>query len=156
MFNFQSLATQRHQIGRILAFDALYDLQHSGVYDIIGKHEDSVTCIEYSPETDYLTVSAGPLDLQWLALPLPSSTYYIALYFADDRASSRRAFDISINNVPYVRNLSVTPSGVAVFATKWPLDGLTRLRFTPVNGSDASPLINGGEIFDVLSLGNSA
>ncbi|XP_021717350.1 putative leucine-rich repeat receptor-like serine/threonine-protein kinase At2g14440 [Chenopodium quinoa] len=102
----------------------------------------------------HLTVSAGPMDLQWPALPLPSSTYYIALYFADDRASSRRAFDISINNVPYVRNLSVTPSGVAVFATKWPLDGLTRLRFTPVDGSDASPLINGGEIFDVLSLGN--
>ncbi|XP_021761204.1 uncharacterized protein LOC110726043 [Chenopodium quinoa] len=41
----------RHQIGRMLAIDALYDLQHSGVYDITGKHEDLATCIEYSPET---------------------------------------------------------------------------------------------------------
>lgn len=100
----------------------------------------------------HLTVAAGPMEIQWPDGPLSSSTYYIALYFADERALGR-AFDISINNVPYIRNLSVTPSGVAVFATQWPLDGLTRIRFTPIDGSDASPLINGGEIFNVLTLG---
>ncbi|XP_021751316.1 uncharacterized protein LOC110716977 [Chenopodium quinoa] len=48
----------RHQIGRMLVVDALYDLQHSGVYDIIGKHEDSATCIEYSPETGLFPLQA--------------------------------------------------------------------------------------------------
>lgn len=101
-----------------------------------------------------LTVNAGPMVLQWPDGPLPSSTYYIALYFAEDRVqSSGRAFSISINNVPYIRNLNVTSSGVAVFATQWPLAGLTSIKFTPVDGSDASPLINGGEIFNVLPIG---
>lgn len=102
----------------------------------------------------HLTVSEGPMEIQWPDGPLSSSTYYVALYFADDRASSSgRSFNISINNVPYMHNLTVTSSGVAVFATQWPLEGLTRIRFTPMDGSDASPLINGGEIFNVLALG---
>ncbi|XP_074292219.1 putative LRR receptor-like serine/threonine-protein kinase At4g29180 [Silene latifolia] len=101
-----------------------------------------------------LTVESGPLELQWPEGPLPSSTYYIAMYFADDRASpSHREFSISINDVPYINNLNATSSGVAVFATKWPLDGLTNLKFTPAAGSDSGPLINGGEIFNILLLG---
>ncbi|KAL2922565.1 hypothetical protein RDABS01_014056 [Bienertia sinuspersici] len=101
-----------------------------------------------------LAVDSGQMELQWPAGHLPSSTYYIALYFADDsNSSSGRSFDISINDVPYIRNISVTSSGVAVFATQWPLVGLTRIKFTPADESGAGPLINGGEIFNVLTVG---
>lgn len=94
------------------------------------------------------------MELQWPAGPLPNSTYYIALYFADDQVSSSgQTFDISINHVPYIRDMNVTSSGVAAFATQWPLSGLTRIRFTPTAGSNSSTLINGGEIFNVLALG---
>ncbi|KMS96231.1 hypothetical protein BVRB_000870 [Beta vulgaris subsp. vulgaris] len=102
----------------------------------------------------HLIVNAGPMELQWPAGPLPNSTYYIALYFADDQVSSSgQTFDISINHVPYIRDMNVTSSGVAAFATQWPLSGLTRIRFTPTAGSNSSTLINGGEIFNVLALG---
>ncbi|KAK9664786.1 hypothetical protein RND81_14G068200 [Saponaria officinalis] len=100
-----------------------------------------------------LTVDKGPMELQWPEGSLPRSEYYIALYFADDRASSHREFSISINDVPFISNLNVTSSGVAVFSTKWPLDGVTNLKFTPAAGSDSGPLVNGGEIFDILSVG---
>ncbi|KAL9237618.1 hypothetical protein vseg_012145 [Gypsophila vaccaria] len=100
-----------------------------------------------------LTVDKGPMELQWPAGPLPNSEYYIALYFADDRASSHREFSVSINDVPFISNLNVTSSGVSVFSTKWPLAGLTNLTFTPAAGSDSGPLINGGEMFDILSVG---
>lgn len=105
----------------------------------------------------HLTVDSGVLELQWPEGPLPSSNYYIALYFADDSASSsssRRSFSVSINDMPYFNNLNVTSSGVTVFATQWPLSGLTTMKFTPAVGSHAGPLINGGEVFKVLVLGN--
>lgn len=101
-----------------------------------------------------LTADTGALELQWPQGPLQSSMYYIALYFADDSVSaSGRSFSISINDVQYFSNLSVTSPGVAVFATQWPLAGLTNIKFTPVAGSDAGPLINGGEVFRILMLG---
>ena len=103
----------------------------------------------------HLTVDSGALELQWPEGPLPSSNYYIALYFADDGASaSGRTFSISINDVSYFKELNVTSSGVAVFATQWPLSGLTTVKFTPVVGSRAGPLVNGGEVFKVLLMGN--
>lgn len=102
-----------------------------------------------------LTVDSGAWELQWPEGPLPSSNYYIALYFADDGASaSGRTFSITINDVPYFKELNVTSSGVAVFATQWPLSGLTTMKFTPVVGSGAGPVVNGGEVFKVLLLGN--
>lgn len=101
-----------------------------------------------------LTADTGALELQWPQGPLQSSMYYIALYFADDSVSaSGRSFSISINDVQYFSNISVTSAGVAVFATQWPLAGLTNIKFTPVAGSDAGPLINGGEVFRILMLG---
>ncbi|KAK9287957.1 hypothetical protein L1049_016402 [Liquidambar formosana] len=98
----------------------------------------------------------APMELQWPLASLPNSTYYIALYFADNRNSSSgssRVFNISINNVTYYSNLNVTPEGVVVFSKRWPLAGLTKITLTPASGSDIAPLINGGEVFDLLLLG---
>jgi len=101
-----------------------------------------------------LTADTGALELQWPQGHLQSSMYYIAFYFADDNVSaSGRTFSISINDVQYFGNLSVTSAGVAVFATQWPLAGLTSIKFTPAAGSDAAPLVNGGEVFSILMLG---
>ncbi|GAB4843424.1 hypothetical protein Ancab_013386 [Ancistrocladus abbreviatus] len=107
-------------------------------------------------ETQLTADNPGQLDLQWPPGPIPNSTYYIALYFADDRVSSSgssRVFSISINGVPYYDDLHVTPSGVVVFANWWPLAGLTNIKLIPAAGSDFSPLINAAEIFSILPLG---
>ncbi|CAA3032475.1 Hypothetical predicted protein [Olea europaea subsp. europaea] len=95
-----------------------------------------------------------PLLLMWPPAYLPNSTYYVALYFADDRVStSSRMFDITINGITYYNNLSVTPAGVVVFANQWPLSGLTNIALTPSTGSSIGPLINAGEVFQVLTVG---
>jgi hypothetical protein len=94
--------------------------------------------------------------MNWPPVPLPNSTYYIALYFAHDHNSSpggSRIIDISINGVPYYKNMTVTPAGVVVFANKWPLGGLTKVALTPATGLSIDPMINGGEVFDVIALG---
>ncbi|PPR86386.1 hypothetical protein GOBAR_AA34302 [Gossypium barbadense] len=97
-----------------------------------------------------------PLELRWPPLSLPNSTYYIALYFADNRdsmLSSLRVLRIHINEVRYISNLEVTSAGAAVFATRWPLEGQTKITLSSAANSNASPLINAGEIFDILRLG---
>ncbi|CAI9770982.1 unnamed protein product [Fraxinus pennsylvanica] len=95
-----------------------------------------------------------PLVLMWPPASLPNSTYYIALYFADDRVStSSRMLDITINGITYYNNLSLTPTGVVVFASQWPLSGLTNLTLTPSTGSNIGPLINAGEVFQMLTVG---
>lgn len=95
-----------------------------------------------------------PIEFQWPPAPLPNSTYYIALYFADDGDTRMpRVFNLSINDVIYYRDLTVIPAGVAVFTNEWPLRGLTKLTLSPAPGSSFGPLINGGEVFDVLPLG---
>ncbi|GAV74792.1 LRR_1 domain-containing protein/LRRNT_2 domain-containing protein/Malectin_like domain-containing protein [Cephalotus follicularis] len=97
-----------------------------------------------------------PIDLIWPQVSLPTSTYYIALYFANNHGSSStksRMFSITFNGVTYYKHLNVTKEGVAVFSTMWPLTGTTKLTLTPAVGSNDSPLINGGEVFSVLALG---
>ncbi|XAR57217.1 Non-specific serine/threonine protein kinase [Bertholletia excelsa] len=106
-------------------------------------------------QTKLTTAQAGPMQFQWPQMLLPNSTYYIALYFADNHDStpeSSRQFNVSINDVIYYPNLNVTPDGVVVFANQWPLSGLTKITLTPPAGSKVGPLINAGEIFDVLVL----
>lgn len=98
------------------------------------------------------------MEFQWPPFFLENTTYYIALYFADDIESSpdagpRRTIDIAINGVPYYSNLNVTSAGVVVFTSQWPLSGFTRLKVAPSEGSVLGPLINAGEIFQVLQLG---
>ncbi|XP_052294053.1 probable LRR receptor-like serine/threonine-protein kinase At1g67720 isoform X1 [Citrus sinensis] len=107
-------------------------------------------------KTALATRPAERMELTWPPVFLSSSRYYIALYFADNPSSSRegtRVFDIIINGIPYHRNLNVTPDGVVVFATHWPLSGATNITLNPAPGSNKGPLINGGEIFQVLELG---
>lgn len=97
-----------------------------------------------------------PLEFNWAPMSLPDAKYYIALYFAESTNSSSgnsRVFNISINGVPYYRGLNVTPAGVVVFATKWPLNDTTRISLTPSAGSNLGPLINAGEVFQLLPLG---
>ncbi|KAF5738624.1 LRR receptor-like serine/threonine-protein kinase [Tripterygium wilfordii] len=96
------------------------------------------------------------LELRWPSWPLPSTMYYIALYFADDRDSlfeGSRVLNISINHVTYFGNLNVTPAGATVFATQWPLSGLTMITLSPTANSNGGSLINAGEVFEVLALG---
>ncbi|CAI8604724.1 unnamed protein product [Vicia faba] len=92
------------------------------------------------------------LELRWPTVSLPGLKYYIALYFADNTAGTR-IFNISVNGVHYYRDLNAIPSGVVVFANQWPLSGPTTITLTPSASSSFGPLINAGEIFNVLSLG---
>lgn len=92
------------------------------------------------------------LELRWPTASLPSSKYYIALYFADNTAGSR-IFNISVNGVHYYRDLNAISPGVVVFANQWPLSGPTTITLTPSASSSLGPLINAGEVFNVLSLG---
>ncbi|CAJ1977241.1 unnamed protein product [Sphenostylis stenocarpa] len=91
------------------------------------------------------------LELRWPTALLPSSKYYIALYFADNTDGSR-IFNISLNGITYYHNLIVIPSGVVVFASQWPLSGPTTITLTPAASSSSGPLINAGEIFYLLPL----
>nr|XP_043626633.1 probable LRR receptor-like serine/threonine-protein kinase At1g67720 [Erigeron canadensis] len=102
-------------------------------------------------QTQLMINQLRPLELQWPLEPLPNSIYYIALYFAEETGTSR-SFSISINNVTYYSDLKVPQSGVALFANHWQLSGLTKIILTPTNGSTSGPLINGGEIFEVLQV----
>lgn len=102
------------------------------------------------------TAQLEPLELRWPPFSLPNSTYYIALYFADNSdsiASSTRMLDIHINDIRYYGHLNVTSEGAVVFATRWPLHGPTKITLSTASNSNISPLINAGEIFDVLRLG---
>ncbi|VVA96639.1 unnamed protein product [Arabis nemorensis] len=106
--------------------------------------------------TDLRATSVQPLEFTWPPMPLTKAIYYIALYFAHDSDSlgdGSRVFDVSINGITYYRELSVTPAGAVIFASKWPLEGLTTLTLSPRSGSNLPPLINGGEMFQLIPLG---
>lgn len=45
------------------------------------------------------------------------------------------------------------PDGAVIFSQQWPLEGATNITLIPVAGSNKGPLINGGEIFNVLGIG---
>uniref|UniRef100_A0A7N0T7T2 Uncharacterized protein n=2 Tax=Kalanchoe fedtschenkoi TaxID=63787 RepID=A0A7N0T7T2_KALFE len=109
-------------------------------------------------ETSIAQSQPIPLDFQWPSVSLPNSTYYIALYFADDRdvlssSTGSRMFSVKINGVMYYESLNLSPDGSAVFSTRWPLFGFTKISLTPTADSDLGPLINGGEVFEVFPLG---
>ncbi|XP_059632534.1 leucine-rich repeat receptor-like serine/threonine-protein kinase At2g14510 [Cornus florida] len=107
-------------------------------------------------QTAVTTSEPRPLELHWPPASLPNSTYYIALYFADDNdpsSASSRVFNITINDVIYYSDLNVNPDGVVIFANSWPLGGHTKITLSPAVGSSIGPLINAGEVFNVLLLG---
>lgn len=96
------------------------------------------------------------LELRWPPESLPDSRFYIALYFADNNVSSSgasRIFDITVNGITYYHDLMVNLAGVVVFASQWPLSGPVTITLTPTASSSLGPLINAGEIFQVLPLG---
>ncbi|CAL9207045.1 unnamed protein product [Musa hybrid cultivar] len=95
---------------------------------------------------------AKPLVFQWPPNLLPSSSYYIALYFADTLPGSTRTFDVYINDYRFYANLTVTSAGLVVFSTQWLLSGLTTITLT--SGSPLPPLISAGEVFGLFSIGN--
>ncbi|KAI5386951.1 probable LRR receptor-like serine/threonine-protein kinase At5g59680 [Lathyrus oleraceus] len=104
-----------------------------------------------------ITTSAGKtLEIQWPPVSLPSSYYYISLYFQDDRDPSPyswRIFDVSINGHTFYSNLNATYKGVTVYAAQWPLSGQTKISMTPVGGMPVGPILNAGEVYQVLPLG---
>ncbi|KAK7362640.1 hypothetical protein VNO77_04758 [Canavalia gladiata] len=104
-----------------------------------------------------ITTSRGKtLEIQWPLASLPSTYYYISLYFQDNRNPSPyswRVFDVSINGHTFFSNLNTTTKGVTVYSAQWPLSGQTKITLTPGSGVPVGPVINAGEIYQVLPLG---
>ncbi|XP_077211029.1 putative LRR receptor-like serine/threonine-protein kinase At1g51810 isoform X2 [Tasmannia lanceolata] len=104
-----------------------------------------------------LTTSRGKtLHVQWPPMALPTTNYYISLYFQDNRTPSPyswRVLDVSINGKNFYKSLNVSTTGVTVYGTRWPLSGQTEITLTPQAGSPVGPVINAGEIFQLLPLG---
>ncbi|KAK1256937.1 putative leucine-rich repeat receptor-like serine/threonine-protein kinase [Acorus gramineus] len=103
-----------------------------------------------------LTTSRGKsLNLNWPAMPLPLANYYIALYFQDNRTPSPyswRVFDVSVNGNKFYTALNVSTVGVVVYGMNWPLSGQTQITLTPKEGSPVGPVINAGEVFQIVPI----
>ncbi|KAL5541094.1 hypothetical protein UlMin_043380 [Ulmus minor] len=104
-----------------------------------------------------VTTSRGKtLQIQWPPMSLPSAKYYVALYFQDNRTPSPyswRVFDVSLNGQIFYTGLNVTTRGVTVYSSVWPLSGQTQIALTPANGIPVGPVINAGEVLQILPLG---
>ncbi|KAK3190006.1 hypothetical protein Dsin_029567 [Dipteronia sinensis] len=125
-------------------------------HTVAGNKNVSVSGFWNLPPQKVFETALATMELIWPPVLLTRSRYYIALYFADNpdlSPEASRVFDVIINGVAYCKNLNVTSEGVAVFANSWPLDGAMKITFNPAAGSIRGPLINGGEIFQVLDLG---
>lgn len=97
----------------------------------------------------------NPLTIKWTTFALPSSYYYIALYFQDTRTPAPlnwRVFNVSVNGETFYSNLNVTTKGVTVYGSEWPVHGLIEISMTPRNDMAVGPAINAGEIFQILPL----
>ncbi|PON63377.1 Malectin-like carbohydrate-binding protein [Trema orientale] len=104
-----------------------------------------------------ITTSRGKmLQIQWPPLSLPSADYYIALYFQDNRTPSPyswRVFNVSVSGKKFYSNLNVTTRGVTVYSPLWSLSGQTEIVLTPADGMPVGPVINAGEVLQILPLG---
>lgn len=105
------------------------------------------------------TTSRGRnLTLHWPPCALPSNRYYVALYFQDNRSLSPyswRVFTVSIDGETFYQDLNVTTRGVTVYGTEWPLSGTTEIVLSPRSDMPIGPLINAGEIYQILPLGGA-
>ncbi|CAJ2654107.1 unnamed protein product [Trifolium pratense] len=103
-----------------------------------------------------ITTSKGkPLEIQWPPVLLQSSYYYISLYFQDNRNPSPfswRTFDVAINGHTFYANLNATSKGVTVYAAQWPLSGQTKITMTPSPDMPVGPIVNAGEVYQILPL----
>ncbi|KAE9607273.1 putative non-specific serine/threonine protein kinase [Lupinus albus] len=106
--------------------------------------------------TNGITTSRGKtLEIQWPPVSLPNTYYYISLYFQDNRSPSPyswRVFNVSINDHTFFADLNASAKGVTVYSSQWPLSGLTKLTMTPAVGEPVGPVINAGEIFQILPI----
>ncbi|GAV92168.1 LRR_4 domain-containing protein/Malectin_like domain-containing protein [Cephalotus follicularis] len=96
------------------------------------------------------------LLLKWPAMSLPSTKYYIALYFQDHRPrypTNWRVFNVSVNGQNFYSNLNVTTNGVTVYSSQWPLSGQTEIILTPASNMPVGPLINAAEVLQILPIG---
>lgn len=96
------------------------------------------------------------LVINWPPMNLPSASYYVALYFQDNRESSPyswRVFDVKVNNQTFYSSLNVSTTGVMVYGKQWPLSGQTEIRLVPAADMNKGPVINAGEVFQVVPLG---
>ncbi|KAL8554506.1 hypothetical protein ACS0TY_002621 [Phlomoides rotata] len=104
-----------------------------------------------------ITTSKGKnLTLNWPSFSLPAGLYYIALYLQDNRTPSPyswRVLDIYVNGQKFYQKVNVTDSGLSVVGTEWPLQGKTEITLVPADDSPVGPLINAGEVFQILPFG---
>ncbi|CAN1307391.1 Putative leucine-rich repeat receptor-like serine/threonine-protein kinase At2g14440 [Linum perenne] len=107
--------------------------------------------------TKGFTTSRGKtMQFQWPPFSLPATKYYVALYFQDNRTPSPyswREFNVTVNGVMFYRDLNVTTKGVAVYASEWPLTGVTEVTLTPADDVPVGPIINAGEVMQLLPFG---
>uniref|UniRef100_A0A0D9VQE5 Malectin-like domain-containing protein n=1 Tax=Leersia perrieri TaxID=77586 RepID=A0A0D9VQE5_9ORYZ len=105
-----------------------------------------------------ITTSRGKkLAVQWPPVDLPPASYYVALYFQDSRTASPyswRVFDVAVNGKEFFRDLNASAAGVMVYSTMMPLSGKTEIALTPSETSPVGPLINAGEIYQIVPLGD--
>lgn len=106
--------------------------------------------------TRALTTSRGKeLIINWPPVDLPDTSYYLALYFQDNRTPSPlswRVFDVAVNDKAFYKGLNVSTEGVMVYGSQWPLSGKTKITLTPNFDSPVGPLINAGELFQIVPL----
>lgn len=104
-----------------------------------------------------VTASRGDtLELQWPPAPLPKASYYLALYFQDNRTPSPlswRVFDVAVNGQAFFAGLNVSTAGSMLYGAAWPLSGQTKITLTPAPGSPVGPVINAAEVMMVVPLG---
>ncbi|PPD78603.1 hypothetical protein GOBAR_DD24473 [Gossypium barbadense] len=130
--------------------------------DVVSS-QSSITTSEFwnkPPAEAFVTAitmsTTKKLDVQWPPGLLPSTRYHVSLYFRDDRNSKTntwRVFSILVNGKTFYSNLNVTTDGVTVYAPNWPLSGKTLISLIPDTKSSIAPLINAGEIYQLMPLG---
>lgn len=99
---------------------------------------------------------AQTLTVKWPPFLLPDSIYYVAFYFQESRSPgpfSWRVFNVSVNGELFYNSLNVTTTGASVYSTEWPLEGQVEIVMNPQSDMNVGPLINAGEIFQILPLG---
>ncbi|KAK8527841.1 hypothetical protein V6N13_085652 [Hibiscus sabdariffa] len=96
------------------------------------------------------------LEVTWPPGSLPATKYHISLYFQDNRpagADASRVFTVEINGKTFYNNLKVSTGGVSIYSPGWPLSGETQISLSPDDESSVGPLINAGEIYQILPFG---
>ncbi|XP_073010302.1 receptor-like protein kinase At3g21340 [Typha latifolia] len=131
--------------------------------DPIVESQSNVTSSDFwhlPPELVFqraITTSRGKnLAVQWPAMELPNASYYLALYFQDNRNPSQfswRLFDVLVNGETFFAGLNVSTDGSIVYGMNWPLAGQTRIELIPDVNSTVGPVINAGELLMVVPLG---